>query len=131
MKKIYQKHRTQVRNALIFVLGVVITIVITKLSDKVVPNDPVLVKQYADTIQIVHDYKLPNTLDDSLTLELERRLKNLELLSNYDAQINDRLKSIESKITPNLILTHRVENRSRKGYMQARSASYFSSSCPS
>ena len=109
------------------------TIVITKTADKVSPNDPVIVKEYADTIKIIHDYQIPKSLDnDSARLELEKKIRNLELLNSYDKQINERVKSIEktTSISPNLILTHSLDDEKYKGYIQESSSSYFISDCP-
>jgi hypothetical protein len=121
-----------VRNALLFVLGVVVTVMITKTSDKIVPNDPVVVKQYSDTIRIIHDYKLPEKLDnDSERLALQSKIKNLELLNDYDKQISEKLASIEEKSgsTPNLIISQNIDF-SGTGFMSASSSPYFTAECP-
>ncbi len=117
----------------LFVLGVIVTIIITKISDKVVPTDPVLVQQFTDTIRIVHDYNLPDKLDnDTIRRELETKLKNLELLNNYDIEIKKRLHCLDSgsNIIPNLIITHNMKSQFYKGYTQGSSNAYFSSDCP-
>jgi hypothetical protein len=126
--------KTHVRNASIFLLGVIATIIITKLSDKIIPNEPVIVKQYTDTLKIVHDYEIPKRLNsDSDKKELEKKIKNLELLNSYDKQIKERIAINQSNdvITPNLILTQKVRNSEEKGYSQGSSSSYFESDCPS
>lgn len=133
MKSISEGVKNKIKNASIFVLGVIVTIIITKLSDTLIPNEPILVRQYTDTIKIVHDYKIPENLNnDSANLELERKLKNIELLNKYDNQIEVKLKSIQNKneILPNLILTHNTGKVGKKGYTQGNSSSYFSSDCP-
>ena len=62
------------KRVLVFVLGVITTIIITKLSDKMIPNDPVIVKENTDTIKVVHEYNIPSDLDnDSAGLQLEKR----------------------------------------------------------
>jgi hypothetical protein len=125
--------KTNFRNASIFVLGVIVTIIITKASDKVVPNEPVIVKQIADTVRIVHDYNIPENLNnDTIRQEIENKVKNLELLNNYDKQINERLSSIQKsdRISPNLIVTPKLKDFARKGYMYGSSSSYFLSDCP-
>jgi hypothetical protein len=42
------KAKTNIRNASLFILGVIVTIIFTKTSDKIAPNDPVIVKQYTE-----------------------------------------------------------------------------------
>ena len=133
MKSWSQKTKTHIRNASLFLLGVIVTIIITKISDIIIPTEPILVKQYTDTIKIVHDYKIPDNLNNDTTRrELERKIKNLELLNNYDQQIKEKLANIDSKtdVLPNLILTHNVDNLTKKGYTQGSSTAYFSSDGP-
>jgi len=133
MKKLSEKTRTSIRTAFFFTLGVITTIIITKTFDKIVPSDPVIIKEYTDTIKIVHDYKIPNDLNnDSSRLELEKKLKNLELLNNYDKQIKERIAFTKKSdgVMPNLILTNKADRLKSKGYTYGSSSSYFSSDCP-
>lgn len=118
----------------IFVLGVLVTIFFTKLSDKIYPNDPVIIKQVTDTITIVHKYNVPNEIEnDTLKLQLENKIKNIELLNNYDQEIEKRILQIESKSSsvPNLIITKDMSSIINKGYTYGSSSSFFSSLCPS
>jgi uncharacterized membrane-anchored protein YhcB (DUF1043 family) len=131
--KISTDKKKHIKNASIFILGVIVTIIITKLSDKIVPNEPVIVKQFTDTIKVIHDYKLPERIDnDTIKSELVKKIKNLELLNNYDKQIKERLSLLDSSsnLIPNLILTQNLSSLSHKGYTYASSSSYFSSDCP-
>jgi hypothetical protein len=134
MKKISEQTKNNLRNASIFVLGVIVTIMITKTSDKIIPSDPVIVKEFTDTIKIVHNYIIPSDLDDDSTrLELERKITNLELLNNYDIQIKNRIDLTKKSdgIIPNLILTEETERIKSKGYTYGSSSAYFTSDCPS
>jgi len=131
--KLSNQAKTNIRNASIFVLGVIVTILITKASDKVAPNDPLIVKQLTDTVKIVHEYNLPDNLNnDTVRQELENRIKNLELLNNYDKQIKERISNIQKHdgVTPNLIISQKINNMAQKGYMYGSSSSYFTSVCP-
>ncbi|MFA6335281.1 MAG: hypothetical protein WCX48_06965 [Bacteroidales bacterium] len=133
MKKLSEQAKNNIRNASLFVLGVVVTIFITKFSDKIFPGDPVIVKEVTDTIKIVHNYDIPPELDnDSIRLELERKLKNLELLNNYDKQIKERIVLTKKNdgVVPNLILTSDADRIKSKGYMYGSSSAYFTSDCP-
>lgn len=122
--------RAYIKPALIFVLGVIVTIGITKFFDKIIPNDPVIVKEYVDTIKIIHE--IPSLLNSDSSSELEKKVKNLELLNNYDKQIKERISNIESKnqFAPNLIITNNIGNRNTEGYILRSTSSYFSSECP-
>jgi hypothetical protein len=132
-KKLTKQAKNNIKNASLFVLGVVVTIIITKSSDKIFPNDPVIVKEVTDTIKIIHKYNLPSELDnDSAKLSLEKKLKNLELLDNYDNQIKERIESTKKNdgVAPNLILTNSANMIRSKGYTYGSSSAYFTSDCP-
>ena len=133
MTKISDQSKKNIRTGFFFILGVIVTIIITKTSDKLVPSDPIIVKEFTDTIKIVHDYQIPKNLsDDSTRNELERKVKNLELLNNYDKQIKERISLTKKSrdILPNLILTKKTTKIAQKGYVYGSSSSYFSSDCP-
>ena len=96
LPKLNTSHKKNIRNSGVFVLGVVATLLITTLWNKAIPETPIIVKEVSDSIKIVHEYRVPE-IDDSLELTLERKLKNLELLNNYDKEIDKRIKNIENK----------------------------------
>lgn len=130
-KTLTQKNKTI--NALIFILGVIVTIIFNKISDNILPNDPVFIKEYTDTIRIVHNYDIPNELDnDSIKLGIENKIKNLELLNSYDKQIKERVSSMQNDdgVIPNLILTGDKNSVSNMGYIYGSSSGYFTSDCP-
>lgn len=134
MKKLSEQTKNNLRNASLFVLGVIVTVIITKTSDKIIPSDPVIVKELKDTIRIVHNYDIPSDLNnDSTRLELERKIKNLELLNNYDKQIKERIALTKKSdgFIPNLILTRETERIKNKGFTCGSSSAYFTSDCPS
>lgn len=133
MKKLSEKTINNIRNVSLFILGVIVTIIFTKIFDKIIPNDPVIVKEYTDTVKIVHDYKIPYELNnDSVRHELERKIKNLELLNNYDRQIKERIELTKKDdgFIPNLIITSRENRIKGNGYTYGSSSAYFTSDCP-
>ncbi len=133
-EKTIRTDKKNLRDALLFVLGVIVTIIITKISDKIIPSDPVIVKEYTDTIKIVHNYDIPSDLNnDSIRLDLERNIKNLELLNNYDKQIKEKIALTKKGdgLIPNLILTGEAGRIKGKGFTYGSSSAYFTSNCPS
>lgn len=107
--RLSKQAKQKIWTAVFFIIGVITTIIITKASNKIIPDEPLIVKQYTDTIKIIHDYKLPKDLNnDTIREKLEAKIKNLELLNNYDKKIKERLVSIKSsnQVIPNLILTN-------------------------
>tara|TARA_R110002033_G_C3863543_1_gene236656 strand:+ start:854 stop:1570 length:717 start_codon:yes stop_codon:yes gene_type:complete len=133
LPKLNSSQKKNIRNSGIFVLGVIVTLLITTIWNKAIPETPVIVKEVNDSIKIVHEYKIPE-IDDSLELTLERKLKNLELLNNYDKEIDKRIKNIENKsknaTIPNLISINNLNKYEYKGYSQGKSNSYFTLDCP-
>jgi len=133
MKKLSEQTRKNIKNALLFPLGVIVTIIITKTFDKAIPNEPILVKEYTDTIKIVHEYKIPKELnDDSTRIELVKKINNLELLNDYDRIIKEKINFSKKSdgIIPNLILTGNENRIKSKGYIYGSSSAYFTSNCP-
>ena len=127
------KYKQKLWSAIFFITGVIVTIIIAKAVNKIVPDEPTIVKEVTDTIKIIHDYKLPKNLDnDTVKKELEARIKNLELLTDYDKQIKHRLVSIKNsnQILPNLIISNKINNVSNRGFMQESASAYFSAKCP-
>lgn len=124
--------KDKINKASIFVAGVIVTIVFVKASDRLFPSDPIVVKEVNDTVNLVHDYRIPEELnDDSVRAVLENRIRSLELLNNYDKQIKDRITTFShDELVPNLILTEGTAEW-RKGYIYGSSSSYFYAECPS
>lgn len=115
----------------LYIAGVVVTILISKTSDKIFPEDTFVIKEVTDTIKIVHEYKIPKDInEDSTRYLLETKIKNLELLNKYDKQIAEKFSSQINSINPNLILTNKLHKTNTKGYKYGSSASYFESDCP-
>lgn len=59
--------------AIIFVIGIVVTLILTKACDKIVPSQPVVVEKVPDTIQVVYVY---DSLFDSATKLICNNRKN-------------------------------------------------------
>ncbi|SEP83041.1 hypothetical protein SAMN05421824_0426 [Hyunsoonleella jejuensis] len=133
MPKINDSHKKNLRTAIFFVLGVICTLAITSLWNKALPEEPIIVKEVSDSIKVVHEYKIPK-IDDSLEITLKKKLENLELLNNYEKEIDNRIKRIENKsknsAIPNLISLKFSESYESKGYTQGNANSFFKMECP-
>lgn len=134
-KKILIFFKQNRQKAFIFLLGVTITILITKFFDKIFPNEPVIVKQLTDTINVIHNYNIPRELDnDSLTTTLKKEANNLKMLDQYEQLVDQKLTRIKTKnlsIAPNLILTRKIEGNNFKGYIQHNANAYLNKEpCP-
>lgn len=138
MKKVKRKRKTQKKNAwlrfieyskshyisaLLFVIGVVVTLLMTKLCDRIIPDTPVVVEKIPDSINVVHVY---SPIPDSVTVvpdvysesNVETKLTNLESkeMKRQRFLYNENLNSINtSALFPNA-----------KGYTARSAAPYFS-----
>jgi hypothetical protein len=134
-----------IKGAGLFLLGAIVTVIITKISDKLSPNEPVVVKEIKDTVRVIHEYKLPNGIDSGFVQEdLLKKLRNIKMLNEYEQQLKDYEKKITEHIksvnqitndsllinTPNLILIGDKYKLLHKGYTQGQSTSYFDTQCP-
>lgn len=84
------------QNVLIWLLSVIVVLLLTKTCDRIWPDTPVVVKEYADTVKVVHTISpLPNDSDSAMRRRLEQQLMNIELLNKYDALIASKNSSIK------------------------------------
>lgn len=120
--------KSKSKQALLFILGVIATLIITSIYNNIFPSDPTVVKEVTDSLTVVHKYDFP--VSDSMNLEIKNRLENIELLNSYENEIEERIKRIPNKSkVPNLIYINppfRI-----KGWIQRKASSYFSLECPS
>lgn len=125
--------KTNIIRALIFVLGVIVALAITKIWNKAMPEPLLVVKELTDSIRVIHEYNIPLE-DDSLSMILEKKIKNLKLLDDYEDEINKRIKRIEKNnqniLTPNLVLVDIAKQYKYKGFTQGNASSYFTLDCP-
>ena len=131
--KLNNRQIKNLRTSLFFVLGVICTLALTTLWNKALPEEPIIIKEITDSIKVIHEYKIPK-IDDSLDITLKKKLENLELLNNYENEIDKRIKRIETKsknsVIPNLISLKYSESYDYKGFTQLDSNSFFEVSCP-
>lgn len=128
-EKILNFIKAHYQNAIFFVLGVVFI----KVFYVYFPDNPVIVKEYTDSLKLIHEYKLPKDLNnDSIRQELEKKVKNIQLLNDYESQIKQKITSINDEVDkiPNLILTSVSNNLRFKGYLEGSSSAYFKAECP-
>lgn len=128
-----EQHTKDLKNASLFTIGVIVTLGITMLWNKVFPTDPVIIKEVTDSIKVVHNFEIPSNID-SLSFQLEKSLKNLKTLNEYEAEIDRRVKRIQAKgndfIYPNLILIDSTRKYEIKGFVQEDASAYFTLDCP-
>ena len=68
---------------------------LTKTCDSIWPSSPVIVKDYSDTVRIVHTVApLPEENDSVITRMIEQQLKNIELLNRYEDIVTNKREAI-------------------------------------
>jgi hypothetical protein len=125
--------KKNLKNASLFTIGVIVTLVITMVWNKVFPTDPIIIKEVTDSVKVIHNFEIPSA-SDSLTDQLEKSLKNLKTLNEYEAEIDKRVKRIQEKgtdfIYPNLILLDSTRKYEMKGFVQEEASAFFTLDCP-
>ena len=131
MKFVFTKSR--IFKAGSFVLGVIITLLLTRAWNIAFPEDPLIIKEITDSVKVVHEYRLPSNTD-STTEIMEKKLKNLRLLNDYEDEIDRRIRRINnidsSLYIPNLIEPAIGEKYKYKGYSSGDPSAYFSTEWP-
>lgn len=105
-----------------WLLGALIGLLLTKTCDAIWPSAPVVVKELADTVKVVHAIApLPDNTDSMLIKRLQQQLLNLELLEKYDSYITKRQDAIVM-MPCKLIIGNPYPNS--KGYSQKSASSH-------
>ncbi|MBU0559395.1 MAG: hypothetical protein KKG93_07445 [Bacteroidetes bacterium] len=137
IKKIIAFAKKYAWQSFTFLLATLVVILLTKSADNIFPNDPVVVKEYAGSIKVIHSYELPNiSNDDSLQNILQKKINQISQLKLYEKEVEEYLNSIKDKESTELsnipirIITKENKQISKKGYTQGSSQAFFTSQCP-
>ena len=103
------------------VVTALITIAIERSCNKIIPDEPIVIKEITDTIIMMHSYDLGKINDSIANIQLKKRLENIELAQRYEAEIIKHDKSIKE---PNSILL-RPSFPNMKGYSPDSATPYF------
>ena len=109
--------------AIIFIVGAIVTLLLTKACDKIVPSQPVVVEKIPDTIQVVYVY---DSLFDSATRTYLQQSQE-PIKTNLNNQSRRGSSSIQSSYATNvnsLFPTAKFPNA--KGYITNSAVPYFS-----
>lgn len=119
IKSYLQKHWG---NALWSIFLIILTIGCTKACNKILPDEPIVIKEVLDTIKIIHKYDFNTTDDTIINSKLKLKLENIELAEKYDDRIRTKVKN--NSPSPNRIMINSKSNKS-KGYTIGDAAPYF------
>ena len=104
------------------IVTAIITISIERSCNRIIPEDPVVIKEISDTIKFVHTYDFGALNDSSVNAQLLRRLENIELAQKYEAEIIKKDNSV--KMANSIMLDASFPNM--KGYSPRKAMSFFS-----
>ena len=77
-KEYIEKHKWIVTTFWIIVTAI-ISMGIERSCNRIIPEEPIVVKEITDTVRIMHSYDF-GTINDSLAnIQLQRKLENIEL----------------------------------------------------
>lgn len=137
--------RKRIINGLWFIIGIIVTILLTWIINKYLPDnsEPIIFKEVTDSIIVIHTIDLPSPefKDDSLVNRLAEKVEKLELLKNYQDNIEESLKKInesENKINElesiekynGFIINIKDVFPNMKGYSHSGETSFITKNCP-
>lgn len=113
---------------LIFILGVIVTLALTTIWNKIFPSEPTVIKEVTDSLQVSHNH---NFGDSTLTIaQINNQLENLRVLNQYEEEVEERIarlnESNKIKVNPIIIEDH----LQFKGWIPRSGSNFFSVNCP-
>lgn len=109
-------------DAIKWLLGALLGLFLAKACDVIWPDDPVVVKEVADTVKVVHTITpLPSETDSLIREQIERQLLNLEMINIYNKSAKSFVASHE--VIPCKVISGNSYPNS-KGYALKNSSSF-------
>lgn len=100
------------------VITAIITLIIEKSCDKIMPDSSMVIKETIDTVKIVHSYDLGIDKDSIIEHRLNNRIKNIALIQQYEEIVN-------KKVYNNNAVKNDVNFENKKGYVFKNAMAYF------
>ena len=105
-----------------WLIGVLLGLLLGKACDLIWPDKPVVVKEVADTVKVVHTITpLPSETDSILIERIQKQLLNLELFGKYETEVQS-IKDTYSISPCKLINKNPYPNS--QGYIQKSLSSF-------
>ena len=86
LKELPKKH-PWVKTIFWIIVTAIISISIERSCSKIIPEEPMVVKEITDTVRIMHSYDFGDINDSLANIQLKRKLENIELAQRYEAEI--------------------------------------------
>ena len=107
---------------LVSMFWIIMGVLVEKSCNKIIPDDPIVIKEISDTIKFVHTYDFGITNDSLINIQLQNRLKNIEMAAMYEKEF---LKHNKNKMSINPIMID-ASFPNAKGYSPRDGTPYFS-----
>lgn len=117
--------------AIFFILGAIVTVLITKFFDRIIPDNPQIVKEVTDTITIVHKYAdekdeiEPNVINEKIDLNIKKRTIDYKQSNDFE---DITIPKYNLKVDFNKPIS--VTNKKWKGYTYGDISAYAIVGCP-
>lgn len=110
------------------IIGAIITLLCDKASNKIIPDNPIIIKEITDSVRIVHTYDF-NLGDDSIVnTQLRMKLENIALAQTYELKL-DELNTRHNHDFNKIMLDSFPSNA--KGYILDSGMPFFVATIPS
>lgn len=110
------------------IIGAIITLLCDKACNKIIPDNPIIIKEISDSVRIVHTYDF-NLGDDSIVnTQLRMKLENIALAQTYELKL-DELNTRHNRAFNKIMLDSFSSNA--KGYILDSGMPFFVATIPS
>lgn len=122
IKKITTYIKKKWKDVVIWLLGAIVLLLLTKTCNTIWPDTPVIVKEHTDTVKVIHSITPMSVDSDSIIRrQIERQLMNIELLNKYEEKIADKREAAKAN-TCKIIVGNPYTNS--RGYTTESASSY-------
>lgn len=104
------------------IITAIVTWFVEKSCNRIIPDNPVIVKEVSDTIKLIHSYDWGVLNDSVVHAQLQNRLDNIELMEKYENKVINKIK--EEKVFNSIKMDASFPKA--KGYSPQNAAAYFS-----
>ena len=90
---------------LVSIFWIIMGVLVEKSCNKIIPDDPIVIKEISDTIKFVHTYDFGITNDSLINIQLQNRLKNnvshgISNMTSNDKAVQKAVEYEKSKNNP-------------------------------
>lgn len=111
------------------IIGAIITLLCEKACNKIVPDNPIIVKEITDSVRIIHTYDFNIEVDSIVNTQLKMKLENIALAQSYELKIDEMMKSQYQGYFNKVMLNSQFPNA--KGYIIESGMPFFDAFIPS